>query len=72
MIDLRKEATFPLAQFVKRLTPRRNQRPVHSATAHRWRNPGLRGVRLECIRVGGIWHTSMEAFQRFCDELSAR
>jgi hypothetical protein len=37
---------------------------------HRWRKPGVRGVRLECIRVGGIWHTSTAAFQRFCDELS--
>lgn len=72
MIDLRTESTITLAQLVKRLPPRRNERPVHAATAHRWRNPGLRGVKLECIKVGGSWHTSMEAFQRFCDRLSTR
>jgi hypothetical protein len=27
-------------------------------------------VRLQCIRVGGAWLTSMEAFQRFCERLS--
>ncbi len=70
MIDIRTEHLVTLSQLVKTLPPRRQQRPVHPATVYRWRNPGIRGVRLECIRVGGTWHTSMEAFQRFCDELS--
>lgn len=71
MIDVRTEQLIILSQLVRRLPARRNQRPVHPATAHRWRKPGLHGVRLECIRVGGIWHTSMEAFQRFCDRLTS-
>ena len=70
MIDVRTERPVTLAHLVKQLPPRRSERPVHPATAHRWRNPGLRGLRLECIRVGGRWHTSMEAFQRFCEQLS--
>jgi hypothetical protein len=48
----------------------RNDRPVHPSTCHRWRSPGVRGVRLECVRIGGIWHTSWQAFQRFCDRLT--
>ncbi len=64
MIDVRTEQLVTLSQLVKKLPPHRNERPVHPATAHRWRKPGLRGVRLECIRIGGVWHTSMEAFQR--------
>ncbi|MEK6236566.1 MAG: DUF1580 domain-containing protein [Planctomycetales bacterium] len=43
---------------------------MHPSTIHRWRDPGLRGVRLEAIRIGGAWHTSMEAFQRFCEALT--
>jgi hypothetical protein len=37
---------------------------------HRWRSPGLRGVRLECVRIGGIWHTTWKSFQLLCDRIT--
>lgn len=67
-------------------TPRRAPAPFHQRGAsslrqvgraalrreahHRWRSPGVRGVRLECLRIGGIWHTSWESFKRFYDRLT--
>src|SRR4051794_16292033 len=70
MISVGTEQLLTLAQLAKRPPRRRNGRPVHPSTMHRWRHPGIRGIRLECIKVGGAWHTSVEAFQRFCDRLS--
>jgi hypothetical protein len=29
-------------------------------------------VQLEAIRIGGAWHTTIEAFARFCDRLTIR
>lgn len=52
--------------------PQRGCRPVHQATVSRWRAKGLAGgIRLEAVRIGGIWHTSWEAFHRFSDRLTA-
>src|SRR5262245_34001391 len=70
MIDVNAETLLSLSQLAKRLPHRRAGRPVHPSTIHRWRSPGVRHVRLECLRVGGVWCTSVEAFQRFCDRLS--
>jgi hypothetical protein len=70
MIQIASDQLITFAQLAKRIPRRRNERPVHPSTIHRWRSPGLRGVRLECIRIGGAWHTSIEAFQRFCERLS--
>lgn len=70
--DLSKESLIPLGKLARRLPPSRNGRPVHTSTPHRWRRPGLRGVQLEAIRVGGTWMTSWEAFHRFCAALAAQ
>lgn len=35
------------------------------ATLHRWRLPGIRGVRLETVLIGGMRYTSREAIARF-------
>jgi hypothetical protein len=68
-IDEEQVITFPgLASSLPR---RRRNRPVHVSTIHRWRDPGLRGIRLEAVRIGGAWHTSWEAFSRFCERLTA-
>jgi hypothetical protein len=72
MIDVGTEQLTTLAQLARRIPCRRNARPVHPSTVHRWRSPGIRGIRLECLKIGGAWHTSMEAFQRFCERLSQR
>ncbi len=71
VISVANEQLLTLSQLAKRLPRHRNDRPVHPSTCHRWRSPGVRGVRLECLRIGGIWHTSWQAFQRFCERLTA-
>jgi len=71
VINVGTDQLLTLSQLAKRLPRHRNERPVHPSTCHRWRSPGVRGVRLECLRIGGIWHTSWQAFQRFCERLTA-
>jgi hypothetical protein len=71
MIDVEQEKLVSFSQLAQSLPRRRSNRPVHVSTIHRWRKPGLRGVRLEAIRVGGSWHTTREAFARFCERLTA-
>lgn len=71
VVSVADERVLTLSQLARRLPRSRNDRPVHPSTIHRWRHPGVRGVRLECLRIGGIWHTSLEALQRFCERLSA-
>jgi len=44
---------------------------VHVGTLHRWRHPGVRGIRLEVVRVGGRWMTSWQALDRFVTALNA-
>ncbi|MCA9120193.1 MAG: DUF1580 domain-containing protein [Planctomycetaceae bacterium] len=58
------------AELARALPRRRRNRPVHVSTIHRWRQRGVDGVRLEAIRIGGAWHTSWEAFARFCERLT--
>jgi hypothetical protein len=69
-IQVAREKLVSFSQLARQLPSQRRGRPVHISTVHRWRHPGLRGVRLEAIRIGGNWHTSWEAFQRFCELLS--
>lgn len=53
------------------IPPRRQGRPAHVGTLHRWRVNGLRGVRLPARRVGGVWMTSWAALNWFFDRLTA-
>src|SRR5437773_9620588 len=69
-IDLINEHVVTLADLARRLPSRRNGRPTHVGTIHRWRLRGLRGVKLAAARLGGTWVTSLEAYQRFCDALT--
>jgi len=70
-VDVEHERLLSFAELAASLPARRRGRPVHVSTVHRWRTRGLDGIRLEAVRVGGIWATSWEAFARFCDALSA-
>lgn len=38
---------------------------VSLATLHRWRQKGVRGVKLETVLIGGLRYTSREAIARF-------
>lgn len=59
------EQILTLSQAAKRLPRLRGNRPVAVSTLWRWCQRGLRGVRLEVIRLGGIRVTSEEALRRF-------
>ena len=40
---------------------RRTGRRVHRDIGYRWRQRGVRGVKLPCTRLGGLYYTSEEA-----------
>lgn len=69
MIDVRSEQTFPVSQTAAHVPVHRARR-FHHSTAYRWAKHGVRGVRLEAIRVGGTFCTSAEALQRFYERLT--
>lgn len=71
MINTLTERTFPLSQAARRFVSPRGPKGLHPSTPHRWRSPGIAGVRLECLKVGGAWHTSEAALQRFFERLTA-
>lgn len=71
MINLTEEV-LTLREAAHRLPRRASGRRLHHATLYRWATDGLRGVRLETIQVGGTLCTSIEALQRFFEELGRR
>jgi hypothetical protein len=71
-IDPFAEEILTLSQAAKRLPRLRDDRPVAPSTLWRWATAGLRGIRLETIRVGGATCTSREALGRFLDALNGR
>ncbi len=72
MIDICDETLISVAEAVKKLPRRHTGRPVHLSTVYRWAQRGVRGVRLETIRVGNTICTSMEALQRFFERCTDR
>ena len=70
-IDIASERPIPLTQATIHLPRRRRGRKAAVSTLHRWATRGLRGVVLETIRIGGTKCTSLQALQRFFDNLSA-
>ncbi len=72
MIDLKNETIMSMAEAARRLPPRSaRHRHAHVATLHRWASRGVRGVRLETVRLGGMRVTSVEALQRFAEQVTA-
>lgn len=70
MIDLATETVMSLADAAKHLPKRRQGKKPHASTLLRWSRTGVRGVRLEVLRVGNTICTSLEALQRFCERCS--
>jgi hypothetical protein len=69
-IDLSAERTLSLSAAARLLPPARRGRPVTISCVLRWILDGVRisageVVRLEAIRLGGRWLTSVEALHRF-------
>lgn len=72
MIDLKTETKLSLSQAAKLVPPTRQDKQVHVSTIVRWILRGVRGVRLEAVRVGGRWVTTHEALERFSAALTAQ
>ena len=70
MINTSLEPTFPLAKAARKHASARGDGSLNPSTIHRWRCPGIGGIRLECIKIGGIWQTSDQALQRFFEKLT--
>ena len=69
-VDLLNEEVVTFPELARRVGRRRANRPTHVATCHRWRLVGLNGIRLAAAKQGGIWVTSVQAYQRFVDALT--
>jgi hypothetical protein len=70
MIDLSSETLLTLAQAARLRPPGRRGRPTHVSTIYRWIARGVRGHKLQAIRLGGALFTSREALQRFAEQLT--
>jgi hypothetical protein len=74
-IDIAAETLITLPSAARRLPPFRNGRPVSASTIWRWITVGINRaggyvVRLEAVRLGGRWLTSVEALTRFAMALT--
>lgn len=70
MIDTASETLIPLREVPRLLPYRANGKTLHISAVYRWTLRGIRGVRLETVKVGGTTYTSREAIQRFSERLS--
>jgi hypothetical protein len=66
MIDVGNEQIVTFAEAARSLPGRPN-----ITTLWRWRNRGVRGVKLEVACVGGRTYTSREALARFLERVTA-
>ena len=71
MFDPSVEPAIPLVQVpnIPWLPRRRRGRKMHRSTPFRWKD-GLRGVKLEVVRIGGTLCTSEQSLKRFFARLS--
>jgi hypothetical protein len=69
--ELLEERTISLAAAARMLPPGRRGRPVTISCVLRWVIDGVKTpagvVRLQAVRVGSRWVTSVEALERFAD-----
>ena len=75
MIDLSNEQTLSLQQACRMLPRGRRGAIPHLSTVLRWILNGIKGpqgtrIKLEAVRLGSRWVTSVEALQRFADRLT--
>jgi hypothetical protein len=70
MIDISTERLVPISDVPRKLPPRSSGKRVHISAVYRWIQRGVRGVHLEVLKIGGTAYTSVEALQRFADQLS--
>lgn len=70
MVDLLAEKVIAIREVPRYLPVRPNGKRVHISACYRWIQRGVRGVRLEAVRIGGTMYTSVEALERFGLRLS--
>lgn len=71
MIDAHNEALLQLREIGANL-PRPASVPApHRITVQRWISRGIRGVKLETVRIGGSVYTSREALARFIERTNS-
>lgn len=71
MIDSTRESLIALADVPPLLPNRRGGRRPHVSCVYRWAQRGCRGIVLETLQCGGTKVTSLEALQRFFEQLTA-
>jgi hypothetical protein len=76
VIDLKREKALGLDEISKHLPASRGARKVSFTTVLRWIQKGARAadgrlVRLEALRLGSRWVSSLEAVQRFAENLAS-
>lgn len=65
--------TFISLRSVPDLLPRHtNGRKVHMSAVYRWANKGVRGIRLQTVRVAGELYTSRAAVEDFINATASR
>jgi hypothetical protein len=74
-ISFATEKTMSLSAAARMLPPGRGGRPVSLSCVLRWVLNGVRAksgevVRLEAVRLGARWVTSVEALERFTERLT--
>jgi len=70
-MDMLRENLVTLSEAARGLPGRRQGKRIHPSTVYRWAVRGIRGHRLEVVRIGGTVYTSCEALQRFAERLTA-
>jgi hypothetical protein len=70
MIDTASEDLIPVRQVPDEIPSRRPGKRINISTIWRWSMRGVRGVKLETVRIGGGTYASREAIQRFVERLS--
>jgi hypothetical protein len=70
MIDLLKEEVAPLGEATRKWVPHKHK-PPHPSTLWRWHRHGLRGAKLEVVKIGGVAFTSREALIRFFERCTS-
>lgn len=69
MVNLHNEEVLTFSEAA-RIVPRVNGNRVNRGTVSRWAKLGIRGVRLDSLRLGGRYVTSREALDRFLREVA--
>ena len=75
MIDIQTETLLNLHEAAQRIPAYRTGRRCHVSALNRWISRGCvavsgRLVRLDAVRLGNRWVTSVQALQRFADRLT--